>query len=437
MERKWWYTRGLQAPLFFVVLCFAQQVLAEPVSRGSAQKEKADTVSTRPPASVKAAAAKKGKSRTVTKASHKSSTRGTAKRHKRTVMAKARAKSPGRRGGTRKAIASSKKRIPPTVSLNRSETLFPMDEGPESAFLYSPERAPFVAQVNGEQLPYRINSVFAFPAEQGTLKISDPRTNSVYLLQSALDVTQTGPNTWSWHTPRKAGVYPIQILHPNWGATIMVNVFVLVPASRLQRGYLNGYRIGHYPNFALKQLPMYTPPRGFIEVTRENENVLVSPHFRLRQFLCKQKGGYPKYLALDQRLLSALEFILEKVNKSGYHSRTFAIMSGYRTPHYNRAIGNSTTHSRHLWGDAADIFIDESPRDGEMDDLNRDGVVNFRDAAVLHDIVDDLFQPRFYRLSATSFTPDLTGGLAPYRGTAAHGPFVHIDVRGIYTRWGR
>jgi hypothetical protein len=235
-------------------------------------------------------------------------------------------------------------------------------------------------------------------------------------------------------------VYPLQLLHPDWGATVTVNVFVLVPASRAQRGYLNGYRIGSYPNFALKQLPMYTPPRGFIEVTRENEDTLVSPHFRLRQFLCKQKGGYPKYLALDQRLLSALEFILEKVNKSGHHARTFAIMSGYRTPHYNRAIGNSTTHSRHLWGDAADIFIDESPRDGEMDDLNRDGSINFRDAAVLYDIIDGLFQPRFRRLSTAStasFAPDLTGGLAAYQGNAAHGPFVHVDVRGIYTRWGR
>jgi hypothetical protein len=291
--------------------------------------------------------------------------------------------------------------------------------------------------VNGEPLSYRINSVFVSPAEQGTLQISDPRTSIAYRLQSALEVTRTGPNSWSWHTPRKAGVYPIQVLHPDWGATVTVNVFVLVPASRARRGYLNGYRIGHYPNFAPKQLPMYTPPRGFIEVTRENENVLVSPHFRLRQFLCKQKGGYPKYLALDQRLLIALEFILEKVNKSGYHARTFVIMSGYRTPHYNRAIGNSTTHSRHLWGDAADVFIDESPRDGEMDDLNQDGVVNFRDALVLYDIIDGLFQPRFRRLSTTSFVPDLAGGLAAYQGTAAHGPFVHIDVRGIYTRWGR
>jgi hypothetical protein len=31
----------------------------------------------------------------------------------------------------------------------------------------------------------------------------------------------------------------------------------------------------------------------------------------------------------------------------------------------------------------------------------------------------------------------MTGGLARYRETGSHGPFVHVDVRGIFTRWGR
>jgi hypothetical protein len=118
-------------------------------------------------------------------------------------------------------------------------------------------------------------------------------------------------------------------------------------------------------------------------------------------------------------------------------------MSGYRTPYYNRAIGNSTTYSRHLWGDAADIFVDTNPRDGEMDDLNRDGMENFRDAKILYDIVNDIYAPRIQRLltSGLVYEPRLqrlfTGGLARYPETDAHGPFVHVDVRGIYTRWGR
>ena len=102
-------------------------------------------------------------------------------------------------------------------------------------------------------------------------------------------------------------------------------------------------------------------------------------------------------------------------------------MSGYRTPFYNRAIGN-VKYSRHLWGGAADIFIDEDPKDGTMDDLNRDGIINYKDAAVLYDIVDDLYGKPFYRI--------FMGGLGRYKKTANHGPFVHVDVRGFRARWG-
>jgi hypothetical protein len=202
----------------------------------------------------------------------------------------------------------------------------------------------------------------------------------------------------------------------------------MVPLNRVEDGFLNGYRIGHYPTVALRQQPIYTPPRGLIEVTLENENTLVSPHFRLRQFLCKQDGDYPKYMVLDARLLTALELFLEKANAHGYQARTLTVMSGYRTPYYNRAIGNSTTYSRHVWGDAADIFIDENPKDGRMDDLNQDGEIDSHDAEVLYDLIESGYESRFQSL--------LVGGLARYRETSSHGPFVHVDVRGVTARWG-
>jgi hypothetical protein len=173
---------------------------------------------------------------------------------------------------------------------------------------------------------------------------------------------------------------------------------------------------------------MYNPPRGLIEVTQENEDMLVSPHFRLRQFLCKQDGDYPKYMILDARLLVTLEQLLEMVNAHGYQARTLSIMSGYRTPYYNRAIGNRTTYSRHLWGDAADIFIDEDPRDGRMDDLNQDGVIDTHDADVIYQLIENASGPRVQKI--------LMGGLARYRETSSHGPFIHVDARGSYARWG-
>jgi len=63
-----------------------------------------------------------------------------------------------------------------------------------------------------------------------------------------------------------------------------------------------------------------------------------------------------------------------------------------------------------------------------MDDLNGDGRVDLQDAGVLYEIVDDLYGRPWYA--------PLIGGLARYRTTSAHGPFVHVDVRGSRARWG-
>jgi hypothetical protein len=201
----------------------------------------------------------------------------------------------------------------------------------------------------------------------------------------------------------------------------------MVPFNELIDGFLNGYRIGAYPSILWRKSPIYKPPIGFLEVTQENEDTFISPHFRLKQFLCKQGDGYPKYIVIKEKLLLKLELILEKVNEKGYRATTFNILSGYRTPHYNKAIGN-VKYSRHIYGGAADIFVDENPRDDMMDDLNNDGRIDYQDAAIMYDIIDGMYGKPWYQF--------LVGGLGRYKKTAHHGPFVHIDIRGFRARWG-
>src|SRR5919197_927395 len=172
---------------------------------------------------------------------------------------------------------------------------------------------------------------------------------------------------WNWTAPRAPGLYPMHVVSRDRRDSLTIQAFVLVPYSSLRGEYLNGYRIGRYPVRALRGIDIFRPPAGFIEVTRENEDVYVSPHFRLKQFVCKQGGGYPKYIVLNPQLVQRLEELLALANQAGYTAATFHVMSGYRTPAYNRAIGN-VTYSRHIWGSAADIFIDED-HDGRMDDV--------------------------------------------------------------------
>jgi hypothetical protein len=101
-------------------------------------------------------------------------------------------------------------------------------------------------------------------------------------------------------------------------------------------------------------------------------------------------------------------------------------MSGYRTPRYSAAIGN-VRYSRHQCAAAADLFVDVSPRDGVMDDLDGNGRIDVEDAGVLHAIMEE-----FDTDPANSVFP---GGLGLYGATASHGPFVHADVRGFRARW--
>ena len=60
-----------------------------------------------------------------------------------------------------------------------------------------------------------------------------------------------------------------------------------------------------------------------------------------------------------------------------------------------------------------------------MDDLNRDGRVDTNDAAFLAKFVERV----------ETVYPELIGGIGVYPATSAHGPFVHIDVRGAKARW--
>ncbi len=210
------------------------------------------------------------------------------------------------------------------------------------------------------------------------------------------------------------------------GSGTSVTVITQVPASRMVNGRLNGYHIGYYPTAGSGRTDAYAPPDAFIEVTPENRDLPVSRHLTLAQFITKdQFSVWPKYVALDPRLLDKLELVMQELNAMGVKAERLHVMSGFRTPQYNGPGGDGRAAlSRHMWGDAADVWVDNDG-DGQMDDLNGDGSIDTGDAAVMLRAVDRI--ERRY--------PELVGGAGVYPATPAHGPFIHIDARGHYSRW--
>ncbi len=206
-----------------------------------------------------------------------------------------------------------------------------------------------------------------------------------------------------------------------------LDLVVQVPFRYKEGGYLKGYLIGMYPTERQSRRDRYAPPEGFIEVTPQNRSLRVSEHFTLGEFLTKdQRNVWPKYVVVDTRLLDKLELVMQELNAQGIRADRMIVMSGFRTPQYNRKGLNQgrASLSRHQYGDAADVWVDNDG-DWYMDDLDGDGRRDTRDARVMLRAVERV----------ESKHPDLLGGAGIYRDNGAHGPFIHIDARGRRARW--
>ena len=224
----------------------------------------------------------------------------------------------------------------------------------------------------------------------------------------------------------KAGVYAAA----DGDAGLPFHFITMRPFTDKVAGRIGAYRIGFFPEERRgARSASYVNPEGFLEVTADNQDTHVSEHFRLGDFLTHdQVRVWPKYLVLREPLVDKLELVIAELRTMGVSVDRMRVMSGFRTPQYNArgvGAGGRAQDSRHQYGDAADVYIANGSRDW-MSDLNGDGRVDARDAQVLALAAE--------RVEARN--PELVGGVGIYKATSAHGPFVHIDVRGTRARWG-
>ncbi len=224
----------------------------------------------------------------------------------------------------------------------------------------------------------------------------------------------------------RAGVYAVH--EPDGSAGF--HFITMRPFTDKVGGRIGSYRIGSWSaERRAARSAGYGLPTGFIEVTAENRDTYVSRHFRLRDFLTKdQHDVWPKYLVLSEALLDKLELLITELEAEGFGKYRMTVMSGFRTPQYNAqgvGAGGRASESRHQFGDAADVYL-RGERDW-MPDLTGDGRIDTRDALRMARAAE--------RVEAKY--PDLVGGIGVYPATSAHGPFVHVDVRGTAARWGQ
>ncbi len=228
--------------------------------------------------------------------------------------------------------------------------------------------------------------------------------------------------------PRRPGFYHLAIERGTSRQILeQPTLVVLVPFSRKVGSTLNGYRIGTY---IAEKITHHDHPAGFVEVGPEDLDLKVSDHLRLGDFIThdQQDSVWPKYVALNPRLLDKLELVLAKLGTRARMSAAntdgsgeepadvaFDVHSGYRTPAHNNGVWRAATDSRHEYGDAADLAIDA---DG-------DGRITVHDEELVARAVDEVEAEH----------PELVGGLGLYTSSRYNTPYVHIDARGTRSRW--
>lgn len=231
--------------------------------------------------------------------------------------------------------------------------------------------------------------------------------------------------------PEKSGIYKFAVeMNKAARAIDDISIITLVPRSQKRGGRIGPYYLGNWPfeKGGKPKTERYAPPAGFIEVTQENQNFLVSEHFRLRDFLTKGQGNvWPKYLLLDPLLIDKLELTVKELEAGGVRVEHVFVMSGFRTPNYNERGGNTSGRanlSRHMYGDAADFYVDND-QNGYPDDITGDGRVTTADAEKTARAAEAVERKH----------PSLVGGVGIYKACCGHGPFTHVDVRGYRARW--
>ena len=194
---------------------------------------------------------------------------------------------------------------------------------------------------------------------------------------------------------------------------------VLVPFEEKKGSRIRGFDIGNWVGERLRSRAAGLP-EGFLPVDDHALALQVTENLSLGDILSTpdtRRGGYPRFAALDVRLLDKLELVLAEVSRVAGDSASprLSVNSGFRPPSYNRGVRGAASNSRHQYGDAADVRIDVNG-DGRFTKAELDLVVRAV-AAVERE------------------HPDLVGGLGLYTSRRYSAPYLHIDARGRRARW--
>jgi hypothetical protein len=238
-------------------------------------------------------------------------------------------------------------------------------------------------------------------------------------------------------SPDKAGakdlVFRVAILHEaemvrskrkgTWRVTVGKSVIGTYPNPDTAKSW----RVRMHKGF-------FNPPRYWMKISARNEKLQISPHVLVGQmvgFITEKDRSKPKrrhihWFPPNRPLVYKLELLSRELARKGVKFKRLAINSCFRAPYYNRRIGGSS-FSRHIYGDAADVMIDEDG-DEVCDDITGDGTADQKDGLVIGQALRRLENAGAVKVGGT--------GVYGFDGKGSVRSYCHFDSRGYVTRWG-
>ena len=130
---------------------------------------------------------------------------------------------------------------------------------------------------------------------------------------SDVETERLGPNSIAIYAPENAGFYNLVLSNDETSKHLLVIVKKPFNANNKQ---LNNYQIGLYPT-PYKGYTQYSAPNGFIEIFEKDLSRQLTPHVQVKNIICKQVSGFPKYLYVNNGGLMMLEELLKFVQSEG------------------------------------------------------------------------------------------------------------------------
>lgn len=278
-----------------------------------------------------------------------------------------------------------------------------------------PPEPLFTINVNNTELQPHMMAFIATAGEEITLSFTDSLNWSL----PAMNLSERSTE-FSFELPLLHGIYSVTASD----SSSVQEWLIMVPLdkSQFRTASINSFPVGFYGDGNSRN---YLPESGFIELWPGTFESRVSTHLSLSDFLGHVDGSWPQYMVLDLRLVYKMEMVFAGVADNYSEARDIHCISGFRTPAYNAEIGNETGFSLHLYGSAADFWIEGWPENELIDDLDRNKRIDVYDAEYIIDITREL----------EAAGRVAVGGASAYRWISTHGPFVHLDTRGSPAVW--